>query len=275
MRHLVVLGAALLAAPAQADPGGAELAAAREAESRGAEIYAYDQAAWHSTDRFQDDLKKRKWSLETAQKEGFSGYVVEPAGEGLLLATYYGVKDGKTIAMARYWVRGSKVQRGGILREGDDPALSPLALKLIEARSSAFKTAIEQKVFLCTKGNPNTVVLPPRPDGSIPAYVMSSGVQAGVFPAGGHYRYVFDADGKLLSSRAFSKSCVNVDARAVPKKASGFGVSHLLDPQPTEVHVFVSYNVPITLFVITESNRSLWEVDRGKVTFKQVMQEQP
>ena len=65
MRHLVVLGTALLAAPAQADPGGAELAAAREAESRGAEIYAYDQAAWHSTDRFQDDLKKRKWSLET------------------------------------------------------------------------------------------------------------------------------------------------------------------------------------------------------------------
>lgn len=273
MRYGLFLIAALAAAPALADPSATELAAAREAEARGAEIYAYDQAAWHSTDRMQADLKKRKWTLEKAQQEGMVGYVVEPADDGLLLATYYGMKDGKTFAMARYRVRGSKVERGGFLKEGDDPALSPLALRLVETRKLAVDAAIEQKAFRCSRGNPNTVVLPPRADGSMPAYVMSSAVEAGVFPAGGHYRYVFGTDGKLLSSRAFSKSCVSVDSRNVPKKAAGFGVSHLLDPQPTEVHVFVSYNVPITLFVITQSNGNLWEVARGKVTFKQVMKD--
>ncbi|NCU11452.1 MAG: hypothetical protein GXC70_04710 [Sphingomonadaceae bacterium] len=273
MRRLLILLAALVATPVLADPTEPELAAAREAEARGAEIYAYDQAAWHSTDRMQADLKKRKWTLEKAQQEGMAGYVVEPAGDGQLLATYYGVKDGKTFAMARYRVRGSKVERGGFLKDGDDAALSPLALRLVEMRGKAVDAAIEQKVFRCTRGNLNTVVLPPRADGTIPAYVMSSAVEAGLFPAGGHYRYVFGADGKLLSSRAFSKSCVNVDSRNVPKKAAGFGVSHLLDPQPTEIHVFVSYNVPITLFVITQSNSNLWEVARGKVTFKQVMKD--
>ncbi len=275
MRRLLILLAALIATPVLADPSAAELAAVREAESRGAEIYAYDQAAWHSTDRMQADLKKRKWTLDKAQQEGMAGYIVEPASDGLLLATYYGVKDGKTFAMARYWMRGSKVERGGFLKDGDDPALSPLALQLVETRKRAVDAAIEQKVFRCSRGNLNTVVLPPRADGSIPAYVMSSAVETGVFPAGGHYRYVFGADGKLLSSRAFSKSCVSVDTRNVPKKAAGFGVSHLLDPQPTEVHVFVSYNVPITLFVITDSNRYLWEVNKGKVTFKQVMETTP
>lgn len=66
------------------------------------------------------------------------------------------------------------------------------------------------KVFLCTKGNVNTVVLSPRADGSIPAYVMSAGVETGVFPAGGHYLYVFGTNGKLSpaapSARAASMS---------------------------------------------------------------------
>lgn len=273
MRRLLILLAALIATPVLADPSETELAAVREAEVRGAEIYAYDQAAWHSTDRMQADLKKRKWTLDKAQQEGMAGYIVEPAGNGLLLATYYGMKDGKTFAMARYWVRGSKVERGGFLKDGDDPALSPLALRLVETRKLAIDAAAEQKIFRCTRGSLNTVVLPPRSDGSIPAYVMSSAVEAGLFPAGGHYRYVFGSDGKLLSSRAFSKSCVAVDSRNVSGKVVGFGVSHLLDPQPTEIHVFVSYNVPITLFVITQSNSSVWEVARGKVTFKRVMKD--
>lgn len=272
---MLALLASLFALPALADPTAEAQAAAREAEARGAEIYAYDQAAWHSTDRLQEDLKKRKWTFEDASKAGMSGYVVEPAEDGMLLATYYGVKDDKSFAMARYWVRGSKVVRGGFLKPKDDPALSPLALRMVATRKRAVETAIAEKAFLCTRGTFNTVILPPRADGSMPAYVMSSGVEAGVFPAGGHFRYVFDAEGKLLSSRAFTKGCVNVDTRGVPKNAAGYGVSHSMDGQPTEIHVFVSYNVPVKLFVIIDSTKELWEIDRGKVTYKQVMKDAP
>jgi hypothetical protein len=267
------IGALLLSANAAAEPTPAHLEAVKEAEQRGAEIYAYDQAAWHSTDAFQRDLKKRKWTIERAQQEGLSGFIVEPAEDGLLLATYYIYKDARFTAMARYWVRGSKVERGGFVRPGQNPNLSVQGIVLVLAREKATDAAAGQKLFTCTRGRFNTVVLPPRQDFTIPVYLMSSSVETGVFPAGGHFLFVMGADGKLVSHRAFSKGCVNVDSRRLPKKSEGFGVSHMLDPQPTEIHAFVSYNVPVKLFVIVEPGNELWEVDRGKIRYKQVIKQ--
>ncbi len=269
------LVAVLLAAPVLADPAKSELAAASAAEVRGAEIYAYDQAAWHSTDQMQDDMSSTGLSAGTLRERGLAGFIVEPANDGLLLATYYGKKDGKTFAIARYWMAGSTVKRGGLVSAGDDAALSPLALKLIERREQAAAIALADEAGICTDAAPNTVVLPPRPDGSIPVYLMSAMVKSGSFPAGGHYLYVFDAGGKLVSKRPFTKSCVAIEWGDLPKGAVAAGVSHLLDPQPTEIHVFISLNMPVPLGVITSSNREFWLVDHGHITFKQVMDQQP
>ena len=269
------LVAVLLAAPVLADPAKSELAAASAAEVRGAEIYAYDQAAWHSTDQMQDDMSSAGLSVGTLRERGLAGFIVEPANDGLLLATYYGKKDGKTFAIARYWMAGSAVKRGGLVSAGDDGALSPLALVLIARREQAVEIARADDVGICTDGPPNTVVLPPRADGSIPVYLMSAMVKNGSFPGGGHYLYVFDAAGKLVSKRPFAKSCVMVDWGNVPKGAAGAGVTHLLDPQPNEIHVFISLNMPIPLGVMTSINREFWLVDHGHITFKQVMDQQP
>ena len=269
------LVALALAAPALADPTPGELTAASAAEARGAEMFAYDQAAWHSTDRLQEDIQKGGLSIAKLRERGFAGFIVEPVSDGLLLATYYGKKDGKTFAVARYWMAGSKVKRGGLVKPGDDAVLSPLALKLIERREQAVAVAIADDVSIFTDGPANTVVLPPRADGSIPVYFMSASVENGTFPAGGHYLYVFDASGKLASKRPFTKSCVMVDWRNLPKQAAGASVSHILDPQPSEIHVFVSLNMPGKLFVITTSNKDLWLIDHGHIAFKQVMQDLP
>lgn len=275
LNSVALLIAVACSAPALADPAASERAAASAAEVRGAEIFAYDQAAWHSTDQLQVDLRSADLTIAMMQDRGLAGFIVEPASDGLLLATYYGKKDGKTFAMARYWVAGSKVKRGGLVKVGEDAALSPLALTLIDRRDKAVEVATVDEISVCTKGRPNAVVLPPRVDGSIPVYLMSASVQTGTFPAGGHYLYVFDAAGKLVSKRPFTKSCVMVDWRNMPKDAAGASVSHLLDPQPTEVHVFVSLNMPGKLFVITTSNNDLWLIDHGHITFKQVLAEAP
>lgn len=269
LSRLLLISAAMLTTPALADPNAQQLAAAKEAEVRGAEIYAYDQAAWHSTDRFQSDLKKANLTLEQAVDQGVRGYVVEPVEKGQLLATYYAEKDGQIRAFARYWVVGSSVLRGGLVKPGDDAALSPLALKLVGLRDKAVDAARDTKSFYCGKGVPNTVVLPPRADGTYPVYVMSAATQAGRFPAGGHSRFDFDASGKLISHRAFTKGCIDVITSNINgEKTVGYGVSHTLDLQPTEIHVFISYNVPIKLFVIIEPAKDFWEIDRGKVSFK-------
>ena len=275
LTSLVLLAAMTLAVPALADPSAGELTAASAAEARGAEIYAYDQAAWHSTDQMQADMQRAGLTYDSMRELGLAGFIVEPASDGLLLATYYGKKDGKSFAVARYWMAGSKVKRGGLVKPGEDAALSPLALQLIDRREKAVTVAIGDEVSMCTKGQPNTVVLPPRADGSIPVYFMSAAVENGTFPAGGHYLYVFDVAGKLASKRPFTKGCITVDWRNLPKGAAGASVSHLLDPQPIEIHVFVSLNMPGKLFVITTSNKDLWLIDHGHITFKQVMEEAP
>lgn len=272
---IALLAATAFSVPALANPTPREQAAARAAEARGAEIYAYDQAAWHSTDQLQVDMRRADLTYEVLADRGLAGFIVEPVSDGLLLATYYGKKQGKTFAIARYWMAGSTVKRGGLVKADEDAALSTVALKLIERRDQAVAVASADKVEICTDGAPNPVVLPPRADGSIPVYLMSASVETGTFPAGGHYLYVFDAAGKLTSKRPFTKSCVLVDWRNVPKDATGASVSHLLDPQPTEIHVFVSLNMPGKFFVITTSNKDLWLIDHGRISFKQVMDAVP
>lgn len=253
----LIATASLLPVSIHAEPSIDQLSAVREAESRGAEIYAYDRAAWHSTDRFQDDLNKRAWTLADVQKKGLAGYIVEPADGKILLVSYYGVQEGKAFAMARYWVRDDKVEHGGFLEDGDDAALSSLAQKLVKARSAVLGVALEQRPLRCTTGNFNTVVLPPRADGSIPVYLLSSAVEPGIFPAGGHHRYVMGENGEILSSRAFSKGCVNIGSSDASKRLTSFVLSHGLDPQPTEMHVFLNRVMQIPLVIITVGNRDV------------------
>jgi hypothetical protein len=256
---------ALIGAPVLAEPSKAELAAAAAAETRGAAIYAYDQAAWHASDAFQSDLAKQQMSLEKLHKEGLRGYVVEPDGDLLLVTFFKEGKEGKR-ALARYWVRGSKVERGGILAEGENNALSPLALRLIDARGLAIAEAVNEKVGLCSSSSPNFVILPPGSDGVVSVYILTSTTQAGIYPAGGHFRYDFDASSKLVAKRRFMKSCFPLDTREQDgKRPVGLMLTHLLDPQPTEIHVFVSYNIPVGLYVATTSNGEVWEVNRGRI----------
>jgi len=43
--------------------------------------------------------------------------------------------------------------------------------------------------------------------------------------------------------------------------------THLLDPQPTEAHVFVSLYAQWPLTMIATENKSMWRVSEGKIEF--------
>lgn len=275
--RLLILSAAasLLPVPAFAAPTKAAIAAGHEAESRGAEIYAYDQAAWHSADRLRLDMEKRGWGLEKVRQEGLSGYIVEPVEDGRLLTSYYGIKGDKPFAVARYWTRGGEIEKGGFLTDREDAEMSPLAQLLVQRRQQAMQLPTEQKVFRCTKGNPNVVVLPPRSDGSIAVYIMSSPVERGVYPAGGHYLYLFGSNGKLLSSRAFSNGCVNIGSSDPSRRPESVVLSHVLDPQPTEIHVFLNYVMQMPLVIVTVGSHDVWGISKGKVTWLKAVSNEP
>lgn len=274
--HLLFLGVAALGAATLAEAESAVPQPTKEqespgiqAESRGAQLYAYDQAAWHATDSFRADVERKGLSLDRLPLEwGAEGYVVEPGADETLTTTFFGRKDGQLYAIARYAVSGSAVKSGGLV-EGDQPkALSRMAEGMIAARKAAMEAFGRTDFSLCSQHPANTVVLPPDAQGQSAVYILTPSSVTGVYPAGGHFRFDFDATGKLIAQRRFMKGCFDLDTRArADKRPAALVLSHLLDPQPTEIHVFVSYNIPVGLYVATTSSKSLWGITRGKIRF--------
>ena len=93
-------------------------------------------------------------------------------------------------------------------------------------------------------------------------YFLSPQVRNDVYPFGGHFRVTVAPDGKMLSSRAFTKNCL--DMPAPPADAFGFGVSHLLDPIPTEIHVSTALVARNPVLVMTGDRT--WQFDGRSIT---------
>jgi hypothetical protein len=233
----------------------------REASRRGLEMYLYDQAAWHATDRMVED-----WGNRSTGE--LRGYIVVPGEGGHLDAVFYGVGDDGLVEFARYEVEGSSVVGGGLIDAEDRPALSQLAMRMVEARNASFVEASKQEYRLCNDQQPNTLVLPPDDQGVISAYLLTAPVSNDAYPIGGHYRIDVDAEGEVVGSRRFLNSCFLAEFGS--NSASGIEavamvISHFLDPQPTEIHVFASYYMPISMMVMTTENSMIWSIENGAV----------
>ena len=239
--------------------------AMRQAAARGRELYLYDQAAWHATDRFREEFDFENASF-------MRGYVVVPRDDGRLDTVFYGEVDGRLVEVARYTVDGKRVEEGGLLPENARPPLSEIAMRMANARQTAAEEMRARKYALCANPPVNTLVLPPREDGSITVYILTQPTANDKYPMGGHYRFELGADGKVRDSRRFMNTCFDAafgQAAGAPAGStlSSIVLSHLLDPQPTEIHVFASYYLPVTLMVATTENRLMWSVRQGSIGY--------
>jgi len=236
-------------------------------------MHSYDQAAWHATDRIQQDLSLAKLPADSPVLRSLRGYIVEPGDAGSLFVTFYGQRSDQYFAFARYAMSGSDVVSGGILEPDGETTLSTLALRMIAVRGKAIDAMQGPDQGLCSRSMPNTLILPPDAIHPMSVYILSSTTQNGHFPAGGHYRFDFDGDDKLVSQRSFAKSCIDINTEAKNgEKPMTFGITHFLDENPTEIHAFISYHVPVPLMVMTVRNRWLWSVEKGKIVPLEHMQ---
>lgn len=241
---MAIVAALSLSAPALGQDT-AQSDKAHAAEALGKVLWDYDQAAWHATDQLQVDLAGK------APPPDAEGYLVEPAEGGGLDAIFYGDRSGTYYVIARYrWDGGAKV-RGGLTR-GETEPLDPAGLRMIAARNAAVRaTAMGlDGVFLCSRSQPNMIVLPPDADGSVSVYLLSSTLDAGEYPLGGHSRIDVDANGQVKASRGFMTGCFPIrwDKKDGARPSMMF-VTHVLDQQPNEIDFFVSRNVPIALVI--------------------------
>lgn len=236
----------------------AEQVAIAQAAARGALIHAYDQAAWHGTD---DMLAKLP---DAAGRVG--GWVVVGNAEAPT-AIFFDKAATEAVYLARF-ERGRLVE-GKLLGAGDDRRLTPEALRLIAALKAArAAVAADRTLFTCGDKPFNTVVLPAEAaGGAVAVYFMTPQTSSAAIPFGGHYRVEVDAAGRAGAARAFSRACLPMATRPPGgARAAGLVVSHLLDPFPTEIHVFSSLTLRRPVYVATmRPNARLWVVTGSRI----------
>lgn len=232
----------------------AEQAAIDLALARGRLIYAYDQAAWHGTD---DMLAK----IEHPETKVRAWIVDGPADAPTLIFFDQDRDDPHAVYVAQF--RDGKLTSGRVLGPGDDRTLSPARKAMITARARALEAWQAAKPLYCSDKHPNTVVLPPeRPGGPFLVYVMTPQTETGSYPFGGHFRVEVGADGTVGASRSFTNSCLSIP---VSDKDGFVTVTYLLDPVPTEIHVFTAMATQRGVVVVTGADR-LWAIDGGTIT---------
>src|SRR5687767_5815560 len=132
---LTPFAAALLAAPATAQPAPAAVSEADQAAklraigARGRLLFDLDRAAWVAT----DDLIKK---VRDPAAAGLKGYVVEQDGPGFAV-TFFGGEPNRLVALFVAGVAGGKVTSGRLLAEAERVPLTPLQLRLASARAAA------------------------------------------------------------------------------------------------------------------------------------------
>lgn len=247
LRTVLLALALLIAAPSLAQARlSSDQAQLDFAVARGKLIYAYDQAAWHTTDVLREALPR-------ARHGEVKGWLVEPDGDALSVL-YYGY-EGDTpygVFVARF--KDGKVIAGREVAPDAPRGLTPVQQRMVAARKAAMAAGLAP----CARALFNTVIVPPESlSAPVDVYLLTPQVRDGQYPFGGHYRVTVSPDGVVTGSRAFTRSCISMEGG---DNLAGMMITHLLDPIPTEIHVWLSAWTGVRVHVVTG------EKDRWKVT---------
>ncbi|ATY33576.1 hypothetical protein [Sphingomonas psychrotolerans] len=256
MRPASLALALVSASPVHAQAGGDEAGALQAAIERGRLLYSYDQAAWHGTDDMLGKIKK--------PQERLGGWIVDGPPESAELVFYdQNTADPHAVYVATF--NGSKLLSSRVLGPGEDRSLTPQRKRMIAAVRTATAALEASQVKRCVEKPFNTVVLPPASaNDPVSVYYLTPQIDTKVIPFGGHYRVDVSADNKAGPVRAFTKSCIAFPIEPPGKsknaKSTILTITHLLDPTPTEIHVFSSLVAGRLVMVITAAER-IWSVD--------------
>ncbi|WMW81846.1 hypothetical protein RF679_06065 [Undibacterium cyanobacteriorum] len=221
-------------------------AALRAAETIGFAIYRHDRAAAIASDaaialpQFKNDSRIRGWVTEEQQ--------------GQITVTFI---DETPAALYRITV--SKEGVAGPVSALDSPA----PLTTYEAGAAAARSAALSSRFQQCSNSYNSVVLPSSgaPGSNWLVYLLPGTTKNNVVPIGGTYR-VEVSGSKVVSQRGFTRSCI---ALQTDPKAVGLMISHVMDPAPTEAHVFWSIWARKPMYVAIPSNGTVWLVAGNKI----------
>jgi hypothetical protein len=219
----------------------AEQAAIAFSLERGRLLFGLDRAAWVATDDFVARLPNH-------QSLGARGYIVELAPEGYAV-TFFGGPDDAPVAYYRAEVREHRVQSSEVFPAAARPALTAAQRRLADARAAA---AAAVRGRSCNERPFNSAVVPPAtPDAPIDVYLLTPQLEERQYPLGGHFRITVGPDGRAGRERSFTNSCLLMNVPDVKDggQVAAMTVTHLLDPVPTEIHVFTAMTSRLPVYV--------------------------
>lgn len=223
-----------------------ESAAVRTAEAAGLAIFRHDQAAAVATDAglavraFKKDSRIRGWITEQRDDQIMVTFI-DQAPSALYRVTVGA--DGKA----------------GELQILD----APTPLTAYESGAATARTVAVAAGFQPCAQSYNSVVLPGTDPAGAPwvVYLLPGTTDPKVVPLGGSYRFDIK-DGKVVSQHAYTRSCIQLQN---DPKSVAMMVTHLMDPVPADVHVFLNLWARKTMYVMTSSNSFVWVVENGKI----------
>jgi hypothetical protein len=231
------------------------------AEWLGTALYVHDSAAARAT----DELMRRGVLEKDTRIRGWITAMTD--NSNAVLVTFVGEQDGTPHALHRVTVRAGT-------RSLRYQALTPaLPLTTDESASYAARTLaldeLNKESERCSETY-NTVVLPIQRQGDhfILVYLLAATNQSGVVVAGGHIRYEVSPDGKRIEGqRTFTRSCLVIPQENAEKGKTPVAMmlTHLLDPTPTEIHVFMSRLYEKPFYIGTAENDLVWLVDGSSI----------
>jgi hypothetical protein len=189
---------------------------------------------------------------------GIAGWIAEPAGNGVAV-TFYAEGTPAPATVYRVNISAGRVVGREIFLTGTRPPLNPIQARM--AAAGAVAAGLDHQV--CGTGNFNALVVPPATaDGPIDVYQISPQTARGQYPVGGHFKTTVAADGTVAASRGFTNACLDVPAAAPAAGAlpAPIAVTHLLDPLPTEIHVFLAIWTGHPLVVVSGDPQRLFAV---------------
>lgn len=236
--------------------GRAQLAELDAAVQRGRLLGLIDRAGRFAT---QDMLSR----ISDPNAAGITGWIVEPEGNGVTV-TFYADTDAGPVTVYRVTILGGRIVSRNVHLAADRPPLNPLQARMAAARAAT--AALPQRP--CAGEVFNVfVVQPTTATGPIDVYQISPQIQRGHYPLGGHYKTSVAADGSVAASRGYTNACLDA---AVADPAAGarpapVAVTHLMDPLPQDIHVFLSIWTGHPLVVVAGDPQRLFAVTPDRI----------
>jgi hypothetical protein len=233
-----------------------------QAMEEGAQLYLHDRAASVATDTV---VAERRRFRRIESKLG--GWITEELAGERIRVSFLDKPERNAEATRQVLIRV-------IVDQADKPIGKPQWLAKPEpasawetAAANALQAAKTADAFEPCVERYNSVVLPRHATGDdaggLTVWMLPATMVAEEIPFGGAFRFEFDPAGQTLQrSRTFTRTCGPMPHPGA--NAQALMVSHLLDPIPTALHVWISLQHRLPLFVLTKDGR-MWAVEGAQI----------